>query len=76
MCITLSPKLSEGLGQNRHWPGVNGCMVASGESIGSSKGVGAGLVPGLDDRLIGKFDNDAVAVEVVAVVVTTTISMN
>lgn len=76
MCMTLSPKLGEGLGQNRHWPGVNGCMVTSGESIDSSKDVGAGLVLGLDDRLIGKLDCDAVAVEVVAVVVTTTISIS
>lgn len=75
MCITLLPKLSKALGQKRHSPGVNGCIVALGESINSSTDVSAGLVPGLDDRLIVKLDNDAVVVVVVAVVVTTTISI-
>ncbi len=65
MCITLSVKLGEGLGQNRHCPGVNGCMA----SIDSLKDVDVGLVSGLDDRLIGKFSSRSVIVEVVAVVV-------
>jgi hypothetical protein len=75
MCITLSVKLGEGLGQNRHCPGVNGCMAASGESIDSMEDVGVELVSRLDDRLIGKVDSGAIVVEVVAVVVTG-ISMN
>lgn len=70
MCITLSVKLGEEVGQNRHCPGVNGCMIASGASIDPSKDVGVQLVSGLDDRLIGEVDNGAVVVEVVAVVVT------
>lgn len=44
-------------------------MALSGESIDSWKDVGLGLVPGLDDRFIGKVDSRSVMVEVVAVVV-------
>lgn len=75
MCITLSVKHDEELGQNRHCPGVNGCMAASGESIDSLKDVGVELISGLDDRPIGKLDSGVVVVEVVAVVVTS-ISMS
>lgn len=35
MCITLLVKLVEELGQNRHCPGVNGCIAGRGESIDS-----------------------------------------
>lgn len=65
MCITLSAKVGEELGQNRHCPGVNGCMVASGESIDSLKDVGIELVSGPDDRLIGKVDSGVLVVVVV-----------
>lgn len=70
MCITLSVKLGEELGQSRHCPGVNGCMSVSGESIDSLKDVGVELVSGIDDRLISAVDSGVVVVEVVAVVVT------
>ena len=66
MCITLSVKLGENLGQNRHCPGVNDCMVALRESIDSMVAVGVESDPNVDDRLIG--NSVAVAVEVVAVV--------
>jgi hypothetical protein len=65
MCITLSVKLGEELGQNRHFPGVNGCMVVSGEFIESPKGVSVEPVSRLEDRLIG----EAVMVGEVTVVI-------
>lgn len=70
MCMTLSVKLGDGLEQNRHCPGVKGCMAASRESIGSLKGLDLEVVSGLDDRLIGDVNSGAVVVEIVAVVVT------
>lgn len=69
MCSTLSAKLVEVLGQKRHCPGVNGCIVASGESTDSWRGVAVELVSGMDDRLIGRVVVCAVAVAVVVVVV-------
>lgn len=71
MCVTLSVKLGEVLAQNKHCPGTNFCMVASGESIDSLEGVGVGLVSGLNDRLIREVSGVATVVEVVTVVVST-----
>lgn len=65
----LSVKLGDNLGQNRHCPGVNGSMVVSGESFGSSKDVRVELGSEFDGGLIGKFVIDAVVV-VVSVVST------
>ena len=70
MCITLSVKFDEELGQSRHCPGVNGCMAASGESADLLKEVGVDLVSEMDDRFIGSVDRGAVVVEVVDFVVT------
>ena len=68
MCITLSVKLGENVGHNRHCPGVNGCMVALRESVDSMMDVGVESVPRVDERLISAVGSVAVAVEVVAVV--------
>lgn len=63
-------KLGDEFGQKRHCPGVNGCMVVSGELIVLLEDVGAELASGLNDRLIVKVDRGAVVVAVVVVVVT------
>lgn len=76
MCVTLSAKFGEVLGQNKHCPGTNFRMVASGEPIDSLGDVGAGLVSGLNDRLIREVDGVAIVVEVVAVVVVSTIKVS
>ena len=76
MCTTLSVKVGEGLGQNRHCPGVNGCMAALGESSGSLEDVGVEVVSGLDDKLIGKVGSGVVVAAVVAVVVPSISMMN
>lgn len=72
MCITLSLKFSEELGQNKHCPGVNGCMAVLEDSVNPSKDVGVEPVSGLDGRLIVVVE--AVAVVVVVVVVVTIIT--
>lgn len=71
MCAILSVKLGEELGQNRHCPGVNGCIAALRWPAELIKELGnIELVSGLDDKLIGLFDVSAVVVVVVDVVVT------
>ena len=57
--MTLSAKLDEELGQNRHWPGVKGCMVARREPVKAVE-----LVSVLDDELIGVVVAVVVAVAV------------
>ena len=61
-------KVGEGLGQNRHCPGVNGCMVALRESTDSLKDAGVEVVSGLEDKLIAKVGSGVVVVVVVVVV--------
>ena len=76
MCTTLSVKVGEGLGQNRHCPGVNGCMAALGESTDSLKDVGVEVVCGLEDKLIAKVGSGVVVVVVVVVVAPSILAMS
>lgn len=69
MCVILSVKSDESLGQKRHCSGMNCGIVESGELVDSCVDVDVELFCGLDDRLIGRVDNCAVVVVVVAVFV-------
>jgi hypothetical protein len=71
MCVTLSAKVREEFGHNRHWPGVKGCIAAIGKSLESLSNIGDEVDVGLDDD-----DRLIVAVIAEVVVVVSGISMD
>lgn len=68
MCVMLSVKLGESLGQNRHCPGMNCGIVESGEIVDSCWDVGVELFCGGSESVIGRAGSCAVVVVIVGVV--------